>query len=406
MKKNLIKRTLHPVRNAYYRSVPLLRSIVGKEKRILLYASGDAMTAHIRRYCEPLLSEKAYRFFLYAPDFPKKDDPKDEFQQFIWSKGIPLCDKPRRYAWDLIVCADMRIPAPFTRDITPILYVNHGPHITSMDGGETLYCYGEHARGKDGKPKFTKMCEANRKIMDIMAEEDPDMATVMVHTGFKFASGMERALQRRTEYRRLLGVTLNTCLVGLFGAWRENSLFHALSEGIFDACESLRAYGYQFLFSIHPNEYARYDPRIQPMGPLVELQREQGMLVRDPREDYLPYMAACDIVISDFSSMAENAILARRKLIFSPYPDGMVWKHSLTAQARKRLPTLESPDGLKFLLDAVRREPVDPFILEAGTQLVRRDHDQIMAALTRKLLRMPVTDAVKDARGAERNALL
>jgi len=262
-----------------------------------------------------------------------------------------------------------------------------------MDGGETLYCYGEDARGSDGKPKFTKMCEANRMIMEAMREEDPDMAEVMVHTGFKFATKMERALQRRTEYRRLLGVTPNTCLVGLFGTWRESSLFHALGEGIFDACESLRAYGYQFLFSIHPNEYTQYNPPVQPMGPLVESQRKQGMLVRSPQEDYLPYMAACDIVISDFSSMAESAILARRKLIFSPYPDGMVWKRSLTARARKRLPTLESPDGLKFLLDAVRREPVDPFILEAGTQLVRKDHDQIMAALTRELLRISGANA-------------
>jgi len=366
--------------------------MAGKERRILLYMSGDAMGAHIRRYCEPLLGEKAYRFFLYAPDFPEKDDPKNEFQQFVLGRGIPLCDRPRRHAWDLIVCADLRIPGGFTRDMTPILYVNHGPHIISADGGETLYCYGENARGKDGKPKFTKMCEANQGIMDIMADVDPDLAAVMVHTGFKFAGGMERALQRRVEYRRLLGVTPNTCLVGLFGAWGENSLFHALDEGIFDACDSLRAYGYQFLFSVHPNEYVQYDPRIQPLGPLVEFQRERGMLVRDPREDYLPYMAACDIAISDFGGMAENAILARRKLIFSPFPDGIVWKHSLAAQARKRLPALESPDGLKFLLDAVRRDPVDPFILEAGARLVRRDHDQVMEALTRELLRMPVAD--------------
>ncbi|MCL1854273.1 MAG: hypothetical protein FWF86_00945 [Clostridia bacterium] len=398
MRKKIMKRLLRPARNAYYRNIPRLRSLAGRDKRILLYANGDAMTSHIRRYCEPLLHEKTYRFFLYTHDSLKEDNPKNEFQQFIKDRGIPLCDRPQRHAWDLIVCADMRTPVSFTRDMTPILYVNHGPHIISMDGGETLYCYGEYARGEDGKPKFTKMCEANRMIMEAMAEEDPDMAAVMVHTGFKFAAEIERALQRREEYRRLLGITPNTCLVGLFGSWRENSLFHALGEGIFNVCESLRAYGYQFLFSIHPNEYTRYDPHIQPMGLLVDSQRERGMLVRDPREDYQPYMAACDIVISDFSAMAESAVLAGRKLIFSPYPDGMVWKRSLTAQARKRLPTLESPDGLKFLLDTVRREPVDPFILKAGIQLVREDHDQVMAALTRELLRISASAAGEAAR--------
>lgn len=384
----LLKTVLRPVRNFYYRFFPGLRYCFVHQKHILLYVNNNAMTSHIQRYAQPLLNEKGYRFFLCDPLFSTGDDPKDEFGQFIRSNHIPLCGHPGRHAWDLIVCADMRTPASFTKYMTPLLYVNHGLHIISMDGGKTLYCYGEYARGEDGKPKFTKMCEPNALIMEEMKKADPDMAQVMVHTGFKFAAEIESATRRREEYRRLLGVAPDTCLVGLFGSWRESSLFHTLGEGIFDACQSLLVDGYQFLFSIHPNEYTQYDPAIQPMGSLVEAQRERGMLVRSPQEDSWPYLAACDIVLSDFSSMAESAILAERKLILSPYSDGMVWRHSLTAKARAHLPTLESPDELKFLLDAVRRAPIDPFIAKSRAQLICPDHDQRMARLTRELLRL------------------
>jgi hypothetical protein len=384
--KALLKAPLRPARNLYYRAVPRLRYAYTGRKHILLYVNNRAMTSHIRRYAEPLLENPAYAFSLYDPGFPLADDPADEFQQFILKHAIEKVERPQRHAWDLIVCADLRTPASFTRDMVPILYVNHGLHIISMDGGETLYCYGDYARDDRGKPRFTAMCEPNSAIAEAMKKTDPKMAEVIHHTGYKFYNDVKSALARREAYRRLLGVSPDTCLVGLFGTWRENSLFHALGEPIFDACHGLRGEGYQFLFSVHPNEYERYDPHIEPMGPIIDAQRERGMLVRDPKEDFAPYMAACDIVISDFSSMAESAILFGRKLAFSPYPDGMVWKRSLTAQARRALPTLESPEGLRFLLHNLRHAPLDPFIAQAQGQLIRPDHDSLMAELTKKLL--------------------
>lgn len=391
---SFLKAPLRPVRNVYYRTFPRLRYARTGEKHILLYANNAAMTAHIQRYVEPLLACPTYRFYLDFEGFPAENDPANEFQQLILQSHIPLVSHPGRHAWDLIVCADLRTPASFTRQMVPILYVNHGLHILSMDGGETLYGYGEYARGEDGKPKFTAMCEPNALICEELKEADPEMSRVIRHTGYKFQKSSFAALRRRDEYRRLLGVAPGTCLVGLFGSWRENSLFHALGEPIFDACHDLLSGGYQFLFSIHPNEYTRYDEAIAPMGMRIEAQRERGMLVRSPKEDFAPYMAACDIVISDFSSMAESAILFGRKLIFSPYPDGMVWKRSLTARARALLPTLSSADELKFLLDRVRLAPLDPLIPEAQAQLLHPDHDAVMAKITRELLRLPIDESV------------
>ena len=381
-----VKAILRPLRNLYYRFFPRLRHALTGRRRILLYANNPAMEAHIQRYAEPLLSDPSYQFYLCDPNFPAENDPKHVFQQFIFQNRIPRVMHPGRYAWDLIVCADMRTPASFTRHMTPLLYVNHGLHLISMDNGETLYGYGGYAWGEDGKPKFTAMCEPNALIAEEMQKTCPKMGAVIHHVGYKFWADVEAAQSRREVFRRELGVSSDTCLVGLFGSWRENSLFHALGMPIFDACASLRDEGFQFLFSIHPNEYSRYDEHLEPMGEAVEAQQERGMLVRNPKEDFAPYMAACDIIISDFSSMAESAMLFEKKLAFSPYPDGMVWKHSLTAKAREVLPTLHNADELQGLLHALCAAPLNPFIPSARAQLFCPDHDERMATLTRKLI--------------------
>lgn len=390
---NVIKAPLRAARNAYYRVFPRLRYPFTGQKQILLYVNNHAMASHIRRYAEPLLRCPDYRFFLYYPDLPAASDPKNDFLTFLQQSPIQVIDRPQRHAWDLIVCADLRTPASFTAAMTPILYVNHGLHIISMNGGEDLYCYGDYAVDEKGAPRFTKMLESNAGIAEKMAQYRPAFRDVIVHTGFKFASGIEEAVANRASSRRALGVTDETTLVGFFGTWREYSLFHQLGSGLFDACEAMRGRGYQFLFSIHPKEYERYDDAIEPLGPLVEAQRARGMLVRSPQEDFLPYLAACDVVVSDYSSMAESALLAGRKLIFSPYPDGMVWKYSLTARARESLPTLRSPAELEPLLEKARREALNPFIPRACAELVNPRHDEIVENVTRELLRLAPREA-------------
>ena len=65
-----LKAVLRPLRNGYYRIFPRLRYRVTGKKRILLYVNNHAMTSHIQRYAQPLLSDPAYAFFLYYPDFP------------------------------------------------------------------------------------------------------------------------------------------------------------------------------------------------------------------------------------------------------------------------------------------------------------------------------------------------
>ena len=386
------RRALHGLKVAYYRQTPRVRHFLGGKRRVLLYVSSDTMLPHLLRYYDSVKALPGLHFDYFYPSMPANAEHNPTLERLL-SLPIHRVDAIGARVWDLIVCADMPTPAGISKEMTPLLYVNHGLHIVSADGGENLYCYGALALDEHGAPLFSRMCEPNAAIAEAMRAHNPAMSRTMVFTGFKFADVIERAVEHRAETRRALGVRDDECLVGFFGTWREHSLFHALGAGLFDACAALRPKGYQFLFSIHPNEYRRYDPAIEPMGALVEQQRARGMLVRSPGEPFEAPLAACDVIVSDYSSMAESAVIAGRKLIFSPYPDGMVWKHSLTARLKQALPTLASVDALESTLDAVRAAPLDPMIAEARARLVCADHDEIARRVTLELIGEGATDA-------------
>lgn len=45
------------------------------------------------------------------------------------------------HSWNLIVCADTFLPFHFCHKDAPAIYINHGLHIISLDGGDNLYAY-------------------------------------------------------------------------------------------------------------------------------------------------------------------------------------------------------------------------------------------------------------------------
>lgn len=122
---------------------------------------------------------------------------------------------------------------------------------------------------------------------------------------------------------------------------------------MFAVCEELRQKGYEFIFSIHPREYQRYDEQIEPLGEKVEACRERGMLVRSPQQDWLPYMMASDVVLIDYSAMLSLAVLAGKKIIQSDFPEGKIWKRSMHAALRKVFPVISRAEDLEAALEEV-----------------------------------------------------
>ena len=178
-------------------------------------------------------------------------------------------------------------------------------------------------------------------------------------------------------------------MVSFFGSWNKESLFHVLGKDLFTECQKLKE-KYMFIFSTHPNEYRKYDENIEPVGELVDQQREHGFLVRSPKEDWLPYMMASDIVVADYTTMTALAMIAEKKVIFSDFPDSRIWKKSLYYKAKHELPVICKAEQLEEKLQEVMEcQEYNDLIMECKKNLYvpYDEYKKKVVGITKELLK-------------------
>ena len=384
---NIVKGLLKWIFGLYHRGFCRIMKYIKKQKDILLYCASPTMEQHILDYYYQI-KDNNYNVSLYYPSMSSKNNNQSTlFYKKVIETDIKVIGwmKFCTFPWDLIVSADLSLPY-FTNKEVPLLYINHGLHIVSYDNGKTLYAYGARSKDKSGRPKFNIMLEPNKRIAEYMINHDKSFKDVIKWSGYKFAEDIIKATDNYYYYRQQLGVSYDTTLVGVFGTWNRESLFHILGEELFHFAQSLRSKGYQFIFSIHPKEYMVYNMQIRPMGPLVEAQREKGFIVRSPSEDWLPYLIASDIIICDYSSMYELAIIAEKKIILSDFPANKVWEYSIAAKVKKQLPVLKTAENLEKVLNQVKNCGLAETILEYKSELINKEYKKIVNNVTEELL--------------------
>lgn len=307
------------------------------------------MVWHIMNYYEQLKEDKRFNFYLYYGDAKTKAETRLN-RTYEITKGTkikPVTSKKKLVLtpMDLIVTADLDYePLRYSKDIVPVLYVNHGFHIVSIDKERNLYAYGKRARDDKGNCKFTCIFEANSRIADIMSKREPFKGIVR-HVGAKDGDLIVKEKDNYNMYRKKLGVDDKETLVCVFGTWRKESLFQYLGKDFLEEMGKLSGKGFKFILSIHPREYVKYDEEVEPMGPVLEeYARKYGFIVRNPKDSFIPYLIASDIIISDYTSLYENAVLAGKKLCLSYFPELSVGDLSIANSLRNEIKVLKRED--------------------------------------------------------------
>lgn len=124
------------------------------------------------------------------------------------------------------------------------------------------------------------------------------------------------------------------------------------------------------------------------MGEQVERQREKGHMVRSPGEDWIPYIMASDVVVSDYSTMMSLAILAGKKVMLSDFPDEKIGVYSLGYQVKKTFPVLKDASELEDALKQVLELPVFDQMVEQFRQELYvsvEDYQEKIRAVTKEM---------------------
>lgn len=367
----------------------LRKGKVGEACKILLYCNSSIVEEHLLNYMEHV-EKQGYKLFIFFGDgYVDGSHHKLENTLFREKNVIAISHDWQLFyqRWDLIVCAELEYPFWMFKGTIPLLYIGHGISNVSYDKGKTVFDYGPHCYDEKGQLLFDKMLEPNKRVAELVKKEKKFQQTVC-YTGYRFAGRIKEESERSSYYRRQLNISDNKKVVSFFGSWNRESLFHVLGKELFDVCDALKE-KYFFVFSIHPTEYHEYNREITPMGPLVEKQREKGFLVRSPGEDWVPYIMASDVVVSDYSTMMSLAILAGKKVILSDFPDEKIGTYSLGYQVKKSFPVLKEASELEGALKQVMELPVFEQMVERFRQelyVSSEEYGRRIRAITKEMI--------------------
>jgi hypothetical protein len=109
---------------------------------------------------------------------------------------------------------------------------------------------------------------------------------------------------------------------------------------------------YKFILSAHPHEYRAHPDGGRVWGTYLGEQRKDGFVIREPSDNWIPYMVASDIVISDFTGLMEYAVVLNKPLLVTVVPDGEIAKGSPIEIARRSARLIADPSQLRDLLSA------------------------------------------------------
>lgn len=373
-----VEKTIHLVQEV----ITKLCRVFMKKKYILLYAEFSYIEEHAIDFIE-IINKLDYVIFYYP-----KYQLSEEMLHYLKKNHVKL---RKNFAsiifipWSLIVCPDKR---PRYRMNVPYLYINHGTHIVGRNNGEDTYAYYDLGMTRSGEVSYSRIFEPNKRIAQYILDNKPKYDGKVVWTGWKYAEQLEMEKRNYDTYRQTFKIHQNEVVVFIVGTWGKDSIFHSLGDELLRNVIMLDGKKYRFMLSIHPKEYSTYGDDIKPLGQRIDQLRNKGIIVRDPSEDWMRYLVAADIVVSDYSTLTEMAIMLGKKIIFSEFPESTIWKQSSIAKAKVLCETLRRGDDLKEVLDRVNLKEVSKEMckLSEDTYVSRKDYESIVKRTVKDLV--------------------
>jgi hypothetical protein len=348
--KRLVGTAIWHATKLYMHLKPLSR------KEILLCCNDPLMADYLAPFWELFRDDPRLRFRLLVL-FGEGTKVTEERVAHI-ERRLPVQRVRQRWArsraWNLLVAADHGI-GNFMRP-SPTLYIGHGPKCKTY--GDTEYAYSASSFDDRGRLRYTRMFAETDNDRQRAIQTDPIFRDVVTVVGNLENDIVTSQIAQREEFRRKLGFGSGEVAVFVLSTWGEHCLWRTVGDALLEQARQLQG-RYKFILSAHPHEYAIRPDGQRIWGEYLRTQQQYGFLVREPSENWIPYMVASDIVISDYSGLIEYAVLLGKPLILSPVPKELIWEGSVTAKVRDFSPLLQDRQLVDCLQIAQSSYPFD-----------------------------------------------
>jgi hypothetical protein len=326
-----------------------------RRKDILLCCNMALAADYLGSFWELFRHDPRLRFHVVFLCSFLRDHSDSDIQQVHNRLAVPVtrrfwaCARP----WDLVVCPDHCLPDGLRQ--LPAVFIGHGHHNKSCNGGTVTYTYGKYARDEKGRVVYTRIFEERETSRDLALRTDPALKDVLVVVGSLENDRLLEQVSRREEFRRQLGYEREDVVVLVLSTWGEHCLLHTMGDELLAEARRLQP-EFKFIFSAHPHEYRPQPGGKRVWGEYLRSQRVHGFTVREPSQSWIPYLVASDIVVTDHTGLVENAALLEKPIIMVPVPEDRVWKHSVTWKIRQFVPILRDATMLRECLLRARTD--------------------------------------------------
>jgi hypothetical protein len=254
---------------------------------------------------------------------------------------------------DLVVMADH--PADRERllftPLVPTLHIYHAISGGKAAPGGVAYRY------KDCR--YTRVFESSERTARRVIQENPDLADSVRTVGYLRADLLAELRSRRVELRRDLGLPSEGRVVLVQSTWGPSIMESFGEEMVAEADRVALSRGWTFVFSTHPDHW--YGPWAEghPWGGYLCRHESDRIRVIHPTVRSEPFMATCDVVLTDHTSQAVLASLAGNPMVFFDVPGAELVVDSPVWTLRENLVRMASPNELESAVDEAWRHRSD-----------------------------------------------
>ena len=315
----LLQRVLHP----------LLRMLphISRKRHILLISNGAQMVEHLAELWELLKDDQHLVFYLllwYDPEY-------GEMERLAKKLPVPIVglSKLNLTHWDLVITADHLDShhwSGWSLFSWPMLRIPHGA-VGKYEEGE-LYAFGSKCYDKNRNIPYTRIFVYNESEKRIAIKMDPRFSDKVVVIGnLKSERLLEKSINR-DEIRDQLGIKQDEVLVFMASTYGPNCLLNTVGNSLLS--EARRVGGkFRFALSIHPKEHSIKKQQETNWAETLSSLRNDGFLVLEVGEDWENYMLACDIILTDHTSLTSYGVVLGKPYIYTPVSDNVIENYSL-----------------------------------------------------------------------------
>jgi hypothetical protein len=219
----------------------------------------------------------------------------------------------RLWAWDLVVVATHVKPH---HPQVPVVRMLHGVGASSklLHGHEFTYDPRRVLR-PDGTPAYARIFEASELTAADVVRRFPALAGVITVTGSIAADQMLAMQRARADLRLQMGYAPSDRVIVCMSTFGPYSLMETVGRRLIDEMHRISADGgCRFIVCSHPNLWAANRHAARPWDGFLRRQRQHGLTILEPGDDWARAFAVADAAISDHTSLATAFALLGKPL--------------------------------------------------------------------------------------------